>query len=152
MSEATNFKYNKILFCFKPWIITNWHGCCINYNWTDNTKFRESSGTVPLIKGSPIMETLGSSLDNVVEIFERNIIEKTLKATHGNLSEAAIQLKITRRKIHYKICKYGIDYRAIKEEYGTSGYIIDLLRRFKGKKRWPLSLNLAPEEPNNKNG
>lgn len=97
------------------------------------------------------MEELSSSLDNVVETFERNIIEKTLKATRGNLSEAAIQLKITRRKIQYKICKYGIDYRAIKEEYGTSGYIVDLIRRFKANKRGQISRTLITAEPANKN-
>jgi hypothetical protein len=60
------------------------------------------------------------NLDQIVEIFERNIIEKTLKDAHGNQSKAAVLLGISKRKIQYKIGKYGIDYRTIKEKYGVS--------------------------------
>jgi DNA-binding NtrC family response regulator len=58
-----------------------------------------------------------NSLDKTVEIFERNIIEKALKDVSGNQTKAASALGISKRKIQYKICKYGIDFRAIKEEY-----------------------------------
>jgi DNA-binding NtrC family response regulator len=58
-----------------------------------------------------------NSLDKTVEIFERNIIEKALKDVSGNQTKAALVLGISKRKIQYKICKYGIDFRAIKEEY-----------------------------------
>lgn len=70
------------------------------------------------------MEEFTKSLDEIVETFERNIIEKTLKDTHGNQSKAALILGITKRKIQYKICKYGINFRAIKEEHVASEHML----------------------------
>ncbi len=63
------------------------------------------------------MQEFTRSLDEVLATFERNIIEQTLKDTHGNQRKAAILLGITRRKIQYKIAKHGIDFRAIKNDY-----------------------------------
>ena len=60
------------------------------------------------------MEEFANSLDKIVETFERNIIEKALKDVSGNQTRAASALGITKRKIQYKIVKYGIDFRAIK--------------------------------------
>jgi DNA-binding NtrC family response regulator len=57
------------------------------------------------------------SLDQIIETFERNIVEKTLKETHGNQSKAALLLGISKRKIQYKIVKYGIDYKKIRDEH-----------------------------------
>ena len=65
------------------------------------------------------MAEFTNSLDKTVEIFERNIIERALKDVSGNQTKAASVLGISKRKIQYKICKYGIDFRAIKEEYGA---------------------------------
>jgi hypothetical protein len=76
------------------------------------------------------MEEFTKSLDEIVEIFERNIIEKTLKDTHGNQRKAASILRISKRKIQYKIGKYGIDFRAIKKEYAASKRILRAGRHF----------------------
>jgi Bacterial regulatory protein, Fis family len=70
------------------------------------------------------MEEFTKSLDETIEIFERNIIEKTLKDTNGNQSKAALILGISKRKIQYKIDKYGINFRAIKEEYAANKHIL----------------------------
>jgi DNA-binding NtrC family response regulator len=56
------------------------------------------------------------NLDQILESFEHNIIEATLKDTRGNQSKAARLLGITKRKIQYKIRKYGIDCRSYKEQ------------------------------------
>jgi Bacterial regulatory protein, Fis family len=57
------------------------------------------------------------NLDQILASFEHNIIEDTLKGTHGNQSRAAKQLGITKRKIQYKIRKYGIDCKAFKSHH-----------------------------------
>jgi hypothetical protein len=69
------------------------------------------------------MKEFTKNLDQIVETFERNIIEKTLKDTHGNQSKAALNLGITKRKIQYKIAKYGIDCRIIKEKFGANEHM-----------------------------
>lgn len=48
------------------------------------------------------------SLDEVIEKTERELIEKALKKSGGNISRAADMLKITRQRLHYKLSKYGI--------------------------------------------
>jgi DNA-binding NtrC family response regulator len=75
------------------------------------------------------MEEFRNSLEKIVETFERNIIEKVLKDTSGNQTKAAAILGITKRKIQYKICKYGIDFRAIKEEYGEHDHMANIVRQ-----------------------
>jgi DNA-binding NtrC family response regulator len=81
-------------------------------------------------KGKCVMEEFANSLDKIVETFERNIIEKALKDVSGNQTKAASALGITKRKIQYKIVKYGIDYLAIKEEYGMQGHTAHSQRQF----------------------
>jgi hypothetical protein len=70
------------------------------------------------------MEKVTTSLDKIVESYERNIIEKTLRDTHGNQSKAALLLGLTKRKIQYKIGKYGIDFRVIREEYAANKHVL----------------------------
>ena len=62
------------------------------------------------------MDQLHKTLDQIIDSFERTIIEKTLKDTHGNQSKAAKLLGITKRKIQYKIKKYNIDFILIKRQ------------------------------------
>ncbi len=62
------------------------------------------------------MEQLQKNLDQIINSFEKNIIEKTLKDTHGNQSKAAKLLGISKRKIQYKIKKYNIDFILIKRQ------------------------------------
>jgi Bacterial regulatory protein, Fis family len=76
------------------------------------------------------MEELTKSLDKIVHSFERDIIEKTLKDTHGNQSKAAMLLGITKRKIQYKIVKYNIDFRAIKEISGINEHMFQSWHHF----------------------
>jgi hypothetical protein len=65
------------------------------------------------------MDNLHKNLDQILATFERNIIEKTLRDTHGNQSKAARALGISRRKIQYKIGKYGVDCNRLKEHRST---------------------------------
>ncbi len=60
------------------------------------------------------METPHRNLDEIIETFERNIIRKTLEDTLGNQSKAAKVLGISKRKIQYKIRKYGVDCKTFK--------------------------------------
>jgi len=76
------------------------------------------------------MEKFTKSLDKIVESFERNILEKTLKDTHGNQSKAALLLGLTKRKIQHKISKYGIDFRAIKQEYSAGEHFFNAWHHF----------------------
>jgi hypothetical protein len=61
------------------------------------------------------VDDIQKNLDQILETFERNIIQKTLKDTHGNQSKAARALGITKRKMQYKIRKYGVDCKSLKE-------------------------------------
>lgn len=76
------------------------------------------------------MQEFTRSLDKVLATFERNIIEQTLKDTHGNQRKAAILLGITRRKIQYKIAKHKIDFRAIKDEYHATEHNLQAWHHF----------------------
>jgi len=49
------------------------------------------------------------TLSSAVAAFERDLIQDTLKSTHGNIAKAAKQLESTERILGYKIKKYGID-------------------------------------------
>ena len=48
------------------------------------------------------------SLESMVEAFESDLIQDTLKSTRGNVAKAARMLDSTERIISYKIKKYGI--------------------------------------------
>ena len=48
------------------------------------------------------------SLVSAVEAFERDMIQDSLKSTHGNVAKAAKMLDSTERILGYKIKKYGI--------------------------------------------
>ena len=48
------------------------------------------------------------SLASAVEAFERDMIQDSLKSTHGNVAKAAKMLDSTERILGYKIKKYGI--------------------------------------------
>ncbi|MEO7672538.1 MAG: sigma 54-interacting transcriptional regulator [Pyrinomonadaceae bacterium] len=49
------------------------------------------------------------SLASAVAAFERDMIQDSLKSTHGNVAKAAKMLDSTERILGYKIKKYGID-------------------------------------------
>lgn len=48
------------------------------------------------------------SLDDVLEDLEKQMINKALRETKGNITKAAAILKMTRQRLHYKLDKYGI--------------------------------------------
>ncbi|HMD68561.1 MAG TPA: helix-turn-helix domain-containing protein [Chitinivibrionales bacterium] len=62
-------------------------------------------------------DTVQRNLDQILAGFERNMIEKTLRDTRGNQSEAARILGISKRKVQYKTRKYRIDCRAFKNHH-----------------------------------
>ena len=51
-----------------------------------------------------------SSLDEMLEEVEKQMIIKALKKTGGNISKAASILKVTRQRLHYRLSKYNIEY------------------------------------------
>lgn len=63
----------------------------------------EASGTVT-----------SSSLDEAVQMFEKDLIADALKTTRGNRARAARLLQTTERVLGYKVQKYGIDCQRFK--------------------------------------
>lgn len=51
-----------------------------------------------------------TSLDDIIEKIEKELIIKALKKSGGNISKAANILKITRQRLHYKLDKYNIKF------------------------------------------
>jgi len=52
----------------------------------------------------------GSSMEEAVEILERDRMIDALKSTRGNMAKAAKMLSTTERKFAYRAKKYGIDF------------------------------------------
>jgi Nif-specific regulatory protein len=57
---------------------------------------------------------LTSSLASLMNAYERALIIDALVSTQGNQSQAAKLLGTSKRVIHYKIHKYGIDPRRFR--------------------------------------
>ena len=57
-----------------------------------------------------------SSLASLMNAYERALIIDALVSTQGNQSQAARLLGTSKRVIHYKIHKYGIDPRRFRME------------------------------------
>jgi Nif-specific regulatory protein len=55
-----------------------------------------------------------SSLASLMNAYERALIIDALVSTLGNQSQAAKRLGTSKRVIHYKIHKYGIDPRRFR--------------------------------------
>ena len=55
-----------------------------------------------------------SSLASLMNAYERALIVDALVSTQGNQSQAAKLLGTSKRVIHYKIHKYGIDPRRFR--------------------------------------
>lgn len=55
-----------------------------------------------------------SSLASLMNVYERALIIDALVSTKGNQSRAAKLLGTSRRVIHYKIQKYGIEPRRFR--------------------------------------
>ena len=84
----------------------------------------------PFSKWIYIMQEFTKTLDEILAIFERNLIEQTLKDTHGNQRKAALLLGVSKRKIQYKIAKHGIDFRTIKKEYRATEHVMQAWHHF----------------------
>ncbi len=66
----------------------------------------------PTLQTSDASDTIGTgSLQERVNLFERDIIIDAMKRSNGNLAAAARDLSTTTRIIRYKVNKLGIDYR-----------------------------------------
>ncbi len=64
----------------------------------------------PTLQTAELSDTVTNvTLASAVEAFERDMIQDTLKSTHGNVAKAAKTLDSTERILGYKIKKYGID-------------------------------------------
>ncbi|MCX5834771.1 MAG: hypothetical protein NTV99_09745 [Deltaproteobacteria bacterium] len=73
-----------------------------------------------MIKSKPF-DKEPKSLPDLIDDYERALIIDALVNTSGNQSQAAKLLGITKRVIHYKVHKYGIDPRRFRlsSSWGT---------------------------------
>ncbi len=106
----------------------------VQYNWPGNV--RELKNTMeravlvcdePTIRtyhlpqalqseeGTPAVSPLPVGFTEKVNQLEQQLITGALKNTHGNIHEAARDLRITYRILYYKMKKYGIDYRSFTD-------------------------------------
>ena len=66
----------------------------------------------PTLQTSDASDTIGiGSLQEKVNLFERDIIVDALKRCNGNLAATARDLKTTARILGYKVKELGIDYK-----------------------------------------
>ena len=83
--------------------------------------------TLPQLVGSKDLIDLGAdlssgtNLDAVLENVERRFIEKALKSTGGNKTEAAKLLGITLRSLRYRLAKLGLYDESIEESESAEG-------------------------------
>jgi two-component system response regulator PilR (NtrC family) len=83
--------------------------------------------TLPQLVGSKDFIDLGAdlssgtNLDAVLENVERRFIEKALKSTGGNKTEAAKLLGITLRSLRYRLAKLGLYDESIEESESVEG-------------------------------
>jgi Nif-specific regulatory protein len=64
----------------------------------------------PIVSDNPAI----GSLEARVNVFEYEIIVEALKATHGNTTEAAKQLGLTRRILGLRLAKYNLDHKVFR--------------------------------------
>ena len=64
---------------------------------------------------TPPVSALPVGFTEKVNQLEQQLITGALKATRGNIHEAARDLRITYRILYYKLKKYGIDYRSFTD-------------------------------------
>lgn len=104
-----------------------------NYSWPGNVRELKNAieGGIVLCRNNVLrpedfhLPTLGQPCDDIkdddqclsLEESEKNTIIRALEQTGGIQKEAAKVLGISRRAIHYKIKKYGIDAGKIKAEH-----------------------------------
>jgi DNA-binding NtrC family response regulator len=71
-----------------------------------------ASASKPGLIGQVIGEAVARSLDELMtlEAAEKTLIAKTLEATGGNQSRAAILLNIDRRRLYRKVRRYGLSH------------------------------------------
>jgi len=66
----------------------------------------------PTLQTSDATDTVGTgTLEDRVNLFERDLIVDTLKRTNGNLAAAARELGTTARIIRYKVKNLGLNYK-----------------------------------------
>jgi Nif-specific regulatory protein len=73
----------------------------------------------PTLQTSEASGTIGTgSLEERINLFERDLIIDALKRCNGNLASAARDLKTTARIIRYKVKELGIDYKRYRVKKG----------------------------------
>ncbi len=80
------------------------------------TSFDNDQGDNEVMKMSKLESQSVSSLASIMNAYERALIVDALVSTQGNQSQAAKLLGTSKRVIHYKIHKYGIDPRRFRME------------------------------------
>ncbi len=78
------------------------------------TSFDNDQGDNEVMKMSKLESQSVSSLASIMNAYERALIVDALVSTQGNQSQAAKLLGTSKRVIHYKIHKYGIDPRRFR--------------------------------------
>ena len=66
-------------------------------------------GAAPAASVAPPQPVAGSSLPHTIKGIERSAICQALREHHGNISETARALQISRQNLQYRIKRYQID-------------------------------------------
>jgi len=107
----------------------------VAYHWPGNVRELEncieravllsSDGVIhghhlpPTLQTSDASDTIGTgSLEERINLFERDIIVDALKRCDGNLAAAARDLKTTARIMGYKVKELGVDYKRYRRKRG----------------------------------
>ena len=70
----------------------------------------------PQVKQATAPLRLDESLNDRIHEMERDSICQALRQTNGNVTKAALILKMPRQNLHYRIKRYQIDIQALLEE------------------------------------
>ncbi len=104
----------------------------VNYHWPGNVRELENCieravivcndevvrnyHLPPSLQMSSDKVISGGNLEDLTNLFQRELIIDNLKLANGNISRAAVQLGTTKRIISYKMEKLGIDYRDYRKK------------------------------------
>ena len=102
----------------------------VSYHWPGNVRELEnciqravimssedvirSYNLPPSLQMAHNLEKESGTFDTMTNQFHREIITDYLKLTHGNITRAADLLGTTKRILHYKMNRLGIDYRRFR--------------------------------------
>jgi two-component system C4-dicarboxylate transport response regulator DctD len=61
----------------------------------------------------------GQTLGEMVDSFERSVLENALQACQGSIKDTMVYLGLARKTLYDKMKKYGLDKAQFKDDSGT---------------------------------